>query len=92
MAGIDFEKMTSVELATTIQNYQVKYTDKEGRQVVAWVERTYIENEPASDDFEVTYVTIDDTEEKLSPEDANEMIAFVKHSIGDEPVVVELTE
>lgn len=86
--SIDYKKMASVELATTIQNYQVKYSDQKGRHVVSWVERTYIENEP-DDDFEVTYTTVDGEEVTLSHEDQHEICEFVKSFINGTLVVIE---
>jgi hypothetical protein len=80
--AIDFEKMTSVELETSIQNYIVKYHGKDGREMEVWVERTFIENDPASEDFAVVYAEGDGREttlsNALSNEDQHEVIALVK--------------
>jgi len=76
--AIDFEKMTSVELETSIQNYIAKYYGKDGREMEVWVERTYIENDPASEDFSVVYAEGNGRETALSTEDQHEVIAMVK--------------
>jgi hypothetical protein len=80
--GINFDKMTSVELETSIQNFIAKYHDKrDGREMEVWVERTFIENDPASEDFEVAYAEGDGRETTLSTEDRQEVIALVKSFI-----------
>jgi len=79
--AVNFERMTSVELETGIQNYLVKYYGKDGREMEVWVERTYIENDPASEDFAVVYSEGDGKETTLSTEDQHEVIAMVKSFI-----------
>ena len=81
--GIDYKKMTSVELANTIQNFIVKFTDDKGQQTMVHVERRYNENEIFGDEFEVVYSSIKDgDEETLTPKEQNEVIEFVKHFLA----------
>jgi hypothetical protein len=83
--GIDYKKMTSVELSTTIQNFIVKFTDDKGQQTMVHVERRYHENEIFGEEFEVIYSFIKDGEEdSLSPKEQNEVIEFVKSFLAEE--------
>lgn len=82
--SIDLKKhLASVERVKTINDFEVRFTDTEGRKVLALVECSYGAEAVTDTDeeWDVAYIEVDGKpgrESFLNPEDKNEIIEFVK--------------